>query len=128
MTQPSQIRYIHYFYQLLKNPFLSPTLTFIEKIRLFGVPKYNSGGSCKPYIDIVSMKDYRKIYSGKKSHAEQTVFMEKELGEQDKEGIKFLNMFEINVDKIIPIYGDVLINVKNNGKFIFLMKHFFSKL
>ena len=101
MTQPSQIRYIHYFYQLLKNPFLSPTLTFIEKIRLFGVPKYNSGGSCKPYIDIVSMKDYRKIYSGKKSHAEQTVFMEKELGEQDKEGIKFLNMFEINVDKII---------------------------
>lgn len=115
MTQPSQIRYITYFYQILKNPFLSPTLTFIEKIRLFGVPKYNSGGSCKPYIDIISMKDYRKLYSGKKSHAEQLNFLEK--GEKDLEGIA-LSMFEIKIEKIVPIYGDVLIKLKNNGNSI----------
>ena len=76
------------------------------------MPKYNSGGSCKPYIDIISMKDYRKLYTGKKSHAEQLIFMEKEPGEQEREGI--LNKFEIKIDKIIPIYGDVLINLKNN--------------
>ena len=115
VTQPSQVRYIHYLYQILKNQFLSPTLTFIEKIRLFGVPKYNSGGSCKPYIDIISMKDLRKIYTGKKSHAEQAIFIEKEPGEQEKEGISFLSMFEITMDKIIPIYGDIMIKLKNNG-------------
>ena len=61
------------------------------------------------------MKDYRKLYTGKKSHAEQAVFMEREAGEQEREGISFLSMFEITVDKIIPICGDILIKMKNNG-------------
>lgn len=108
MTQPSQIRYIHYFFELLKKPHLSPTLTFIEKITLYGVPKYNSGGTCKPYIDIISMKDLAKLYTGKKSHFEQEVFME-------KEGDKYGGMFEIKIEKPVPIYGDVMIKFKNNG-------------
>lgn len=63
------------------------------------------------------MKDLRKVYTGKKSHAEQASFMEREPGEQERQGIGFLNMFEIKMDKIIPIYGDVLIKMKNNGIF-----------
>lgn len=114
MTQPSQIRYIHYFYQLLKNPYLSPTLTYIDKITMYGVPKFNSGGSCKPYIDIISMKTLEKVYSGKKSHAEQAVFIEKETFNSEKERVA--NVFEIKVEKPVPIYGDVLVKMKNNGK------------
>lgn len=80
------------------------------------MPKYNSGGSCKPYIDIISMKTLEKIYSGKKSHSEQIAFIEKEQSVLEKEGLSS-NFFEITLDKIIPIYGDVLIKMKNNGAF-----------
>lgn len=91
---------------------------------MYGVPKFNSGGSCKPYIDIISMKTLEKVYSGKKSHAEQAVFMEKEIFNSEKERV--VNVFEIKVEKPVPIYGDVLVKMKNNGElYIYIYYNFF---
>lgn len=41
VTQPSQIRYIHYFHELLANRKVSPTVQLIEYVKLYGVPGFS---------------------------------------------------------------------------------------
>ena len=61
VTQPSQVRYILYFYQIFKEKFLSPTVKFIDNIILHGVPNFNGKNSCKPIIEFISVKTDEKV-------------------------------------------------------------------
>lgn len=61
VTQPSQVRYILYFYQIFKEKFLSPTVKYIDSIILNGVPNFNANGSCKPIIEFISVKNDQKV-------------------------------------------------------------------
>lgn len=61
VTQPSQIRYIYYFHNLLENHGISPTVKLIEYVKLNGVPGFNSKTSCKPYFEVYSMRDLEKV-------------------------------------------------------------------
>lgn len=61
VTQPSQIRYIHYFYKLLKDYRISPTVKLIDYIKLSDIPAFSHKNSCKPIFEIISAKDYEKV-------------------------------------------------------------------
>jgi hypothetical protein len=49
------------------------------------------------------------LYTGKKGHQEQTSFSESK-DEENK-----IDMLDIKPEKIIPVYGDVMLKFKNNG-------------
>ena len=61
VTQPSQIRYIHYFHKILNNRKIFPTVQLLEHVKLFGVPSFNNKNSCIPYIEIYFMKNLEKV-------------------------------------------------------------------
>ena len=66
VTQPSQVRYIHYFEGIFKRMVQSPTMKYLEKIVITTVPKMNSDG-CTPYVEVLSGKDFDEIWSNKLS-------------------------------------------------------------
>jgi|LauGreDrversion4_2_1035121.scaffolds.fasta_scaffold190576_2 phosphatidylinositol-3,4,5-trisphosphate 3-phosphatase/dual-specificity protein phosphatase PTEN len=66
VTQPSQVRYIHYFEGIFKRMVQSPCVKILEKIVITTVPKMNSDG-CTPYIEVLSGKDFELIWTNKNS-------------------------------------------------------------
>lgn len=52
VTQPSQKRYVHYFYYLLKNNVYFPLVRTIKAIYLNNIPYKTSDMTIKPYFDI----------------------------------------------------------------------------
>ena len=62
MTQPSQVRYIYYFYQIFKGTILTPTVKIIESVKLIQVPNFNGNNSCKPIVEILNVKENKKVY------------------------------------------------------------------
>ena len=61
VTQPSQVRYIYYFYQIFKGDIISPTIKLMEEVVLRGVPNFNGKNSCKPIVEIITVKDNKKV-------------------------------------------------------------------
>jgi len=54
VTQPAQVRYVHYFYEILRQPkgkLIWPRAKTIEMLSLTGVPKYSKNG-CRPFVNI----------------------------------------------------------------------------
>lgn len=66
VTQPSQVRYIHYFEGIFKRMVQSPSLKVLEKIVITTIPKI-SGEGCTPYIEVLSGKDFDMIWTNKSS-------------------------------------------------------------
>lgn len=125
MTQPSQVRYILYFYQIFKEKLLSPTVKYIDNITLHGVPNFNGKNSCKPIIEFISVKNDLKVkytyiyflinlffqlYTDKKNYLSQANYAEENFTK--KENPKFF----IKIEKKVPLVGDILIRFKNNGR------------
>ena len=64
ITQPSQIRFVRYFELVLKGIVKSPTIKILKEIQMVTIPKV-SRNSIKPYIEVITLKDGEKKYSGK---------------------------------------------------------------
>lgn len=64
VTQPSQVRYIKYFEQVYFGQIRSPTTRILKSVEMHTVPHMN-GKSCKPFLEIVEVKDTKVIYTGK---------------------------------------------------------------
>lgn len=124
VTQPSQVRYILYFYQIFKEKCLSPTVKYIDNIILYGVPNFNGKNSCKPIVEFISVKTdekvkkkifkykylfINKLYTDKKNYLNQGAFS------ADNFTIKEIPYFKIKIEKKIPLCNDVLVRFKNNG-------------
>ena len=62
VTQPSQIRYVNYFYSLLNNWRVTPTLKILDCIVFYGVPKCNGNGGCKPIVEVVLVRDNLQVF------------------------------------------------------------------
>ena len=60
VSQPCQLRFIHYFEAFYKNIIISPQLKIIKRINIIGVPNMGSGlmgtPGCKPYFQIYQVK------------------------------------------------------------------------
>ena len=65
VTQPWQLRYIHYFEAAYRRKVLWSVPKILECIILTTIPKINQNG-WKPYVDILN-GDYKCIYSTKNS-------------------------------------------------------------
>ena len=63
VTQPSQVRYVHYFNEIFNGVVKSPLLMHLEKIELKTAPHVNGNG-CKPIFEI--KKGDQLVYTNKK--------------------------------------------------------------
>lgn len=66
VTQPSQVRYVHYFEGVYKRQIQSPSVKILEKIVITTVPKINKGG-CVPFIEVLCGKNFEMIWTNKNS-------------------------------------------------------------
>lgn len=62
VTQPSQVRYIEYFFQVMKEWNRTPILKYITSVTMNGVPKVSSTKTCRPYIEIYSVRDKKLVF------------------------------------------------------------------
>lgn len=62
VTQPSQIRYVHYFADIFHGRVKCPLVSKLSKIQFLTLPNW-AGFSCKPVIEIY--KDNHIIYTNK---------------------------------------------------------------
>lgn len=62
VTQPCQIRYIRYFYEILNGSRISPTVVYLEKVVLTGEHKISI-----PYAKIKSLRLNKEIQTSKSS-------------------------------------------------------------
>lgn len=59
------MRYVRYFEQILKGKILAPTLKTLKSVEMHTVP--NMGNKrCKPYLEIIQVKNMTTLFSGKK--------------------------------------------------------------
>ncbi|CAD8182631.1 unnamed protein product [Paramecium octaurelia] len=108
VTQPSQIRYIEYFNQIFKSPDYCAQVKKLSAITFVGPSPKMSGNTSKPYVDIYTVKDMRKIYSG--------------LSEAQTKNYEYKGN-ELVLQLNTVIYGDILIKFYHYGslrqKFMF---------
>ncbi|CAD8112550.1 unnamed protein product [Paramecium sonneborni] len=103
VNQPCQMKYIEYFYKLLtmgiKGQIVYPTFINIKRITFQGkAPAFSMNGTCKPYMQIIQVKGDKEIYSTQKDAKKY-------------KGVSHDLLF----GKVIPICGDILIKVFNDG-------------
>jgi phosphatidylinositol-3,4,5-trisphosphate 3-phosphatase/dual-specificity protein phosphatase PTEN len=62
VTQPCQIRYIHYFHEILNGPRRSPSVVALDRVILTGENKIS-----KPYIKLKEIRTNKEIVTSKSS-------------------------------------------------------------
>ena len=106
VTQPSQVRYIHYFEGIYKRMVQSPSLKILEKIVITTIPKI-SGEGCAPYIEVLSGKDFDMIWTNKNSQNIKKYYNNAEqLGQGQIKGNQHQKIV-INVDNDPLLCGDI---------------------
>ena len=55
VTQPSQVRYVRYFYSILKGEKVYPTLKRVDDIKMHPTPNFGSNKGIRPYIEFVDV-------------------------------------------------------------------------
>ena len=107
VTQPSQVRYVHYFADILKEKVKYPLVRQLDKIQLRTAPHMN-GNSCKPFIEIY--KDDLLVYSSQELTRENQITI---IDQWDD-----LNIHTIaTVSTPITLQGDLLFRLYNWGVF-----------
>jgi len=114
VTQPSQIRYVEYFAEVLhghlaNEPTLYPVAVRIDKMVLFGVPRI-SLGYFRPYVEVHSVRDLKLRYTTKSTTGEQGKYYPL-LDEEDKVEI------DLKGEKPFVVSGDILMKVYHTGTF-----------
>lgn len=62
VTQPCQIRYVNYFYEILNGPRISPTVVSTDRVILTGDHKIS-----KPYIKFREIRSGQELGTSKSS-------------------------------------------------------------
>lgn len=105
VTQPSQVRYIHYFNEIFKGNIKSPLSVYLDKIELKTLPHIHGNG-CKP---IFEMKiDDHLIYTNKKSTRDR------QNGMSDEWRMKNTHELEV-IQTELMLKGDVQCYLSNWG-------------
>ena len=61
VTQPSQIRYVHYFEQVYKRVIKSPIVKIPDKVVVHTIPDIAGNGKFIPYIEIVNGTNFSLV-------------------------------------------------------------------
>ena len=61
VTQPSQIRYVHYFEQVYKCNIKVPVINLPQTIVLHRIPHLAGNGKFSPYIEIVNGTNFKLV-------------------------------------------------------------------
>lgn len=110
VTQPCQIRYVYYFYKLLKTKIYFPLNRILKRVMMKYIPLKDKSGEFKPYLEIYFNNSHELAFSNKKSYLEQKkVFYNND----SKTYILFDNLnVEMNNDITIKIYIQYLLSEK----------------
>ena len=126
VTQPSQIRYVHYFAEIYKRKVRSPLIVSVSEAKIITAP-HLAGKSCKPVVEI--LKSGKIAYSNKAFRRDQQSSFHDDWSQKQEFLIKFedncIGLQESNSESIenreeiekILIYGDIQCNLTNWGKF-----------
>lgn len=116
VTQPSQVRYIHYFEGIFKKMIQSPCIKILEKIVITTVPRLSNEG-CTPYVEVLSGKDFDLIWSNKHSQNLQNHRNTDKLGDGTKSSSqkKQNQKITINVDNDPLLCGDIYFRLMHKG-------------
>lgn len=109
VTQPSQIRYIAYFHELLQNFNRTPVVLLLKSVTICGVPNFNSEGGIKPLIEVIEVKTMKKLYSEKA--IEDPPNFQKVEGKPE--------VIELKLRSNVVVKGDVLVRIKTRGSNFF---------
>lgn len=71
VTQPGQVRYINYFFKMLKEKIYFPLKKSLKSIQLYEVPLKEKSGEIKPYIEIYLDNSDELLYQNKQSYFDQ---------------------------------------------------------
>lgn len=61
VTQPSQIRYVHYFEQVYKRKIKAPVIKIPQKVVVHTIPDLAEKGKFSPYIEIVNGTNFKLV-------------------------------------------------------------------
>ena len=61
VTQPSQIRYVHYFEQVYKRKIKAPAIKVPQKVVVYTIPDLAGNGKFSPYIEIVNGTNFKLV-------------------------------------------------------------------
>ena len=101
VSQPCQVRFIHYFEGFYKNIVISPQIKILKRIKLMAIP----WGGCRPYFTVFltdGLQNYLKYDN--KNEKKQVKYYTKE----DK-------FIELSVNKNLNLFGNIMIKFNNMG-------------
>ena len=67
VTQPSQIRYVHYFEQVYKRKIKTPLIKQPTKIVVHTIPDLAGNGKLTPYVEIVNGTNFHLLWTNRDS-------------------------------------------------------------
>jgi hypothetical protein len=96
----------------------SPILKSPEKIVVHTIPDMGGSGKCKPYLTIINVMDFTKIWSNKESGGDLKAYKinDAKTAEITQEGIKHQIMI-IDITEHIKLSSDLFFRIKNRGSF-----------
>mmetsp|Transcript_18548 Transcript_18548/g.33503 ORF Transcript_18548/g.33503 Transcript_18548/m.33503 type:complete len:405 (-) Transcript_18548:41-1255(-) len=103
VSQPSQMRYVHYFYETLSCRFKYPTLKILKKVTFQRAPHF-SGNTCVPFMKL--FKQDKIFYSNKAPTRDQQRVFEDDWGD--------VKTFSFEPD--IFVWGDILCHFRHRSR------------
>lgn len=67
VTQPSQIRYVHYFEQVYRRKIKTPLIKQPTKIIVHTIPDLAGNGKLTPYVEIVNGTNFKLLWTNRES-------------------------------------------------------------
>jgi hypothetical protein len=67
VTQPSQIRYVHYFEQVYRRKIKTPLIKQPTKIIVYTIPDLAGNGKLTPYVEIVNGTNFKLLWTNRES-------------------------------------------------------------
>ena len=96
----------------------SPILKSPQKIVVHTIPDMGGSGKCKPYLTIINVMDFNKIWSNKESGGDLKTYKmnDAKTAEITQEGIKHQIMI-IDITEQMKLSSDLFFRIKNRGSF-----------
>lgn len=105
VTQPSQKRYVYYFYSMLNEKFYFPLVRNLRGISINNIPMKSANTTIKPYFEIYLGNQDKVFYSNKLNYFEQKKIF--------SNNTNLISITDSNFD--LTVSGDITVKIYNNG-------------
>lgn len=116
VTQPGQIKYVRYFYKLLKEKYYFPLQRTIKSITMKHVPLREKSGEIRPFVEIYFNNSSNIDYTNKVSYFDQ-----KRVNYSENSEVTLLDNLNLTIlgDVTIKFYTQYLLSDKKLGRVSF---------